>query len=106
MGDLDVDALLTDLPSKKAVLLPVDGKPKELTLDFAPEVLRERKPRPSRQFSKGVLALTPRPLLQANAIAKTLGGDASFVGMYGAADIVIMSLRHPPASAKVNKSEL
>ena len=45
-------------------------------------------------------------LQQANAIAKTLGGDATFVGMYGAIDVVIMSLRNPPKTAKVNKSEL
>ena len=101
MGDLDVDALLSDLPTKKAVFMPVDGKMKEISLDFAPEVHHSRaNPDPPAKTLRDPLCA------QANAIAKMLGGDASFVGMYGAADIIIMSLRHPPASAKVNASAL
>jgi len=71
--------MLKDMPTVKCVFLAVDGKQEERLVDLAPE---------------------------ANQVSKLLGGDGSFVGMYPSVDVIIMNLRNPPKSAKVNKCKL
>jgi len=117
MGDTDMAALLNDLPVVKCISIPVTGKISEISLDLAPEV-RPQTRRPTLDFSPKRSSasmdapmptsnnLTYRCPSQENAIAKTLGGDATFVGMYGAANLVIMSLRNPTKKDKVNAYSL
>merc|ERR1712216_638830 len=69
-----------DLPAAiKCVRLAVNGKTDEITVDMRPE---------------------------ANEICKRLGGEAAFVGMYRAVDVIIMKLRSPKKGEKKNKSKL